>query len=113
MRAKFGLVSTAVSKILSFKFISRFVNTTTGALAKLKVEEDPISRSAKVSGRKQILKNFDYSSCRGDDVTRRATGVRVFGLNLIINNVALFMHNNVCRACLAALGYYTTVYKSL
>ena len=58
-------------------------------LAKLKVKEGPISRTAKVSGRKEIVKNFDFSSCRADYVTRRATGARVFGLKMIVNNVAV------------------------
>ena len=34
MRAKFGLVPTAVSKILSFKFISRFTGVITMCLAR-------------------------------------------------------------------------------
>ena len=32
---------------------------------------------------------FDFSSCRGDDVTPRATGTRLFCLKMIVNNVAV------------------------
>ena len=36
-----------------------------------------------------MVKNFDFSSCRCDDVTRRATGACVFDLKMIVNNVAV------------------------
>ena len=39
--------------------------------------------------KKKILKNFDFSSCHGDDVTQRVTGARVFGFKMIVNNVAV------------------------
>ena len=63
------------------------------------------------------MKNFYFSSCRDDGVTRRTTGVRLFRLKMIVNNVAvtsvyaLWSHNNVFRACSSALNYYTMVYK--
>ena len=104
MRAKFGPDPTAGSKNLSFKFISR----RQLELAKLKVKEEPRSRTAKVSGRRKIIPNFESSSCRVYDVTRHATSVRVYGLKMIVNNVAVtpvyaLWHITICAGHVSQL----------
>ena len=73
-----------VTRKLSYKF----VNTTTGA-CKTKSKRRADKSNSQSIRKKKILKNFDFSSCRDDDVTRRVTGACVFGLKMIVNNVAV------------------------
>ena len=76
--------------LVTRKLWYKFVNTTTGACkTKSKRRADIKVEQPKVSGRKKIIKNFDFRSSRGDDVTRRATSSRFFGLKMIVNNVAV------------------------
>ena len=93
----------------------KFVNPTTAACKSKRITGKSNSQSISIE---KSITNFYFSSCCGDDVTRRATGARLFRLKMVVDNVAVtrlctLAHNNVCRVCVSALSYYTVAYKYL
>ena len=49
------------------------------------------------NNQEKIIKNFDFSSCRGDDVTWRATGPRICLVdNVAVTRVYALWHITMC-----------------